>query len=112
MIRLSLTCLSAARQTEAARNRSRSAAQILKIIVTGHCTPVERTEKGCLFAPVRLHTHMKVEVDLHAEQPLHFLPRQRTDLFQHRTLRADDDGLLAIALHADCGVDARDLRAF
>src|ERR1017187_5225221 len=100
-MRPSLTGLSAARQTLTARQSRMSEAQILEIIFTGHCTPVERIQKGRLFTPPRLHANVEVEIDLHAEQPLHFLARQRADFLEHRGPGADHDGLLAVALHAD-----------
>ena len=52
---------------------------------------------------------MQVEIDFHAEQPLHLLARQRADLLEHGAPGSDDDGLLALALHADGGVDAGDV---
>jgi len=51
----------AARQTPASRSRTTRAPQILEIIFTGHCTPVQRIQEGGLFAPPRLHAHMQVE---------------------------------------------------
>src|SRR5580704_1304307 len=96
----SVMILSAARQTVANNKTVIRAAIILEIIFTGHCTPVERVEKSGLVAPARLHADMKVQIDTNAEELFHFHARQRADLFQHGRLGADDDGLLAVALHA------------
>src|ERR1035437_10347287 len=100
--------LSAARQTPASRSRTTRAPQILEIIFTGHCTPVQRVQQGGLLAPPRFHAHMQVEIDSHSEYPLHLLTRQRADLLEHGAPGPDDNSLLAIALHPDGGVDPRD----
>src|SRR5438270_13547550 len=97
----SVTCLSAARQTPATSNRATNMANNLTFIFTGHCTPVERVEEGRLLAPPRLHAHVQVEVDLHAEEFFHFFAGQRPDALQHRALRADYDGFLPVPLHPD-----------
>src|SRR5881394_1810624 len=94
----SVTGLSAARQTDARSSAARRAANNLTVIFTGHCTPVERVQKGRLFAPAGLYAHVEVEIDLHAEDLLHLLPGERADLLEHRALGADDDRLLPIAL--------------
>src|SRR3954467_7011623 len=97
----SVTCLSAARQTPATSSRAMNMANNLTFIFTGHCTPVERIEVGRLFPPARLHSHVQVEIDLHAEDLLHLLPRQRADLLQHRALGPDHDRFLPVPLHPD-----------
>src|SRR5580658_6231600 len=104
--------LSAARQTAASNKTVKRTATILEIIFTRHCTPVERVEKSGLVPPPRLHADVQVQIDPDAEDPLHLRARQRADLLQHGALRADDDGLLAVALHADGGEDARETRRF
>src|SRR5580700_1293284 len=104
--------LSAAKQTAASNKTERRAATILEIIFTRHCTPVERVEKGGLVPPPGLHAHVQVQIDPDAEDPLHLRARQRADLLQHGPFGADDDGLLAVALHADGGEDAREPRRF
>src|ERR1700693_1627979 len=98
--------LSAAGQTAANNQTVNSAATILEIIFTRHCTPVERVEKSRLVSPSGLHADVQIQIDPDAEDPLHLRARQRSDLLQHGPLGAYDDGLLAVALHADGGEDA------
>src|SRR5579883_2192201 len=107
---MSSETVSFARPTPASRNAARSNAQMLDFIFPGHCTPVERIQKGRLLPPAGLHADVQVEVDPDSEQPLHLLPREGADLFQGRALCADDDGLLARALHPDGRVDAGEVR--
>src|SRR5471030_800415 len=83
--------------------------QSLEIIFTGHCTPVQRVEKGALFPPARFHAHMQIQIDLGPEEFFHFVAGQSADLFQHGAPGPDHDGLLPVALHPDGGIDARDL---
>src|SRR5580658_1471375 len=104
--------LSSAKQTAASNKTVRKAATILEIIFTRHCTPVERVEKSGLVPPPGLHADVQVQIDPDAEEPLHLRARQRAYLLQHGALGADDDGLLAVALHADGGEDAREPRRF
>src|SRR6185369_8081539 len=106
-MRSSLTGLSAARQTLASMNRIASTAQILEFIFSGHCTPVESIQKVRVLPPPRLHPNVQVEIDLHPENPLHLLPRQGPDLFEHRALGPDYAGLLPVALHPHRAIDAR-----
>src|SRR5262249_49974022 len=96
---------SLARQTACIRNSARKAANILCIIFSGHCTPVESIEKGAVLAPVRLHANMQVQIDLQTEEALHLLTRQRADLLQHCPAGADHDGLLPFAFQMNGGVD-------
>src|SRR5579872_4080344 len=111
-MRSSLMGLSAARQTLTSRNRTVRTALILFIIFSGHCTPVQGVEKGGLLAPPGLYAHMQVEIDLRFEELLHLLAGEGADLFEHRALGADDDGLLAVTLHADGSVNARERSGF
>src|SRR5277367_1370613 len=103
----SVITLSAARQTPATSRNITSAATILGVIFTCHFTPVERIQKGGFFAPRRLHPHVQIEIDLHAEEGFHLLPRQRADTLQSRALRADHNGLLPGPFDADRCEDAR-----
>src|SRR6516162_4437460 len=98
--------LSAARHTAPARNSAIRAAISLRIVFTGHCTPVQRVQKRSLLAPSRLHAHVQVKIDLDAENPLHLLARQRPDALEHRAFSPDHDRLLPVPLDVDRGVDA------
>src|ERR1022692_3250697 len=102
------TGLSAARQRPATRKSTNIPAQVLRIIFTRHCTPVQRIQKSGLLAPANLDPDMKVQINLHAEEALHFLARQSADFLEHGTLGSDHDGFLAGALHPDGGEDARE----
>src|SRR5271156_5446644 len=104
--------LSAAGQTAAINKTVSSAATILEIIFTRHCTPVKRVEKSRLVPPPGLHADVQIQINPDAENPLHLRAREGADLLQHGPLGADDDGLLAVALHADGGEDAREPRRF
>src|ERR1700733_15168868 len=104
--------LSAAKQTAASNKTLRRAATILEIIFTRHCTPVERVEKSGLVPPTGLHADVQVQIDPDAEDSFHLQARQRADLLQHGALGADDDSLLAVALHADSCENAREPRRF
>src|SRR5580704_5034729 len=101
--------LSAAKQTAANRKTERRAATILEIIFTRHCTPVERVEKGGLVPPTGLHADVQVQINFYAEDLFHLHARQRADLLQHSGFRADDDGFLTVALHANRGENTREL---
>src|SRR5450432_2524077 len=92
-----------ARQTAASSRQASSSVQILVIIFFGHCTPVQRVEKGALFPPAGLHAHVKIDPD--PEQLFHFMAGRGADLLQHGAARADHDGLLAVAFHPNGGVD-------
>src|SRR5450759_1308756 len=96
---------SCARQTACNMNSARNAAKSLCIVFSGHCTPVEGIEKAAVLAPVGLHANVQVQIDLQAEQALHFLACLRADLLQHGTAGADDNRLLPIALQVNGGVD-------
>src|ERR1700738_1536090 len=87
-----------------------SARTVLDIIFSGHCTPVQRVEKGAVLAPARFHAHVEVEEDLAFEDLLLSLARLSADLLQHLAAGPDDDALLPLALHADSSVDAGDPR--
>src|SRR5262245_27197594 len=89
---------------------AKSAIQILNIVLTGHCTPVHGVEEGCFLTPSRLDFHVQVEEDLDSEEPFHLLAGERSDLFQHRASRPDNDSFLTFALHPDGGVNTGQLR--
>src|SRR5450432_2709644 len=91
------------------RQASRSV-QILVIIFSGHCTPVQRVQEGPLLPPAGLHAHVQVKIDFHSEPLFHFMAGQGADLLQHGAARANHDGLLAVAFHPNGGVDAGDFR--
>src|SRR5262249_48738684 len=107
LMALSVTGWSAARHSVTASNRATNARAILEIIFTGHCTPVERVEKGVFFPPAGLHADVKVEIDLHSKEMLHLDARRRADALQRGALRADDDALLASTFHADRRINPR-----
>src|ERR1700736_2568460 len=85
-----------------------STATILGIIFSGHCTPVECIEEGCLLAPSWLYTHVEIEIDLHAKKLFHFVTRLRADLLEHRAASPDDDAFLPIPFDTNGGEDARE----
>src|SRR5580704_11593166 len=95
------TGLSAARQALTSRISAIKEAKILGIIFYGHCTPVEGVEEGGLVAPAWLYAHVQIEVNLHAEQFLHFHARQSADFDQYGALFSDEDGLLPGPLHSN-----------
>src|SRR5947207_1694264 len=64
----------------AARSSVSRRVQSFHIVFSGHCTPVQCIEEGSLLAPSRLHAHMKIEIDLHAEDALHLFARERANL--------------------------------
>src|SRR5664279_4123737 len=92
-------------QTASKRNSARNAAKNLCIVFSGHCTPVERIEKAAVLAPVGLHANVQIEVNLQAEQVLHFVAGLGADLLKHCPPGADHDRLLSVALQVDGGVD-------
>src|SRR5687768_5616497 len=102
----SLSGLSAAAAGPQIRTRIAIAAQILIIIAIGHCTPVQRIEKGRILAPTWLHLYVQFQIDLHSEDTLHLLTGQGPDLFEHRAAGPDHDPLLAFPLHPDGGEDS------
>src|SRR5580700_10418045 len=91
----------------AARTKiSSTETNVLIFICSCHCTPVEGRQEGGLLAPAVLHLDMTDEIDMAAEEPLHFLARLGADIFQHGAARANDNALLAAALDVHGGVDA------
>src|ERR1700682_9848 len=70
-------------------------------IFTGHCTPVERVEKGRLLTPVRPYFHVQIQKNLLAEKPLHLFARQCSHLLEPGSSGADDDALLSLFLHVN-----------
>src|ERR1035438_4777945 len=94
-----------AKQTACIRNSARKAANILCIIFSGHCTPVQGIEKAAILPPVGLHANVQVQIDLQPEQPFHFLAGLGADLLQHGAAGADHNRLLPVPLQVNGGVD-------
>src|SRR5277367_457212 len=95
----------------AARMESANNRLIFIALVIRHCTPVHRVQEHRFLTPVRLHLHVQLKEDLHAEQLFHVFTSADANLFQQCGFRPDDDALLPFALNEDGGVDARDIRS-
>src|SRR4051812_23921864 len=82
----------------------------LRFIFSGHCTPVECIQERLTLAPVHSRLHLQLQENLFAEQALHLLARQRTNLLQHSASGADEDALLSLLLDVDGGHNVSELR--
>src|SRR5438874_11051820 len=90
------------------RNSTIDRPRRLVFISTGHCTPVESTEKRIVFPPSRLHFYVQVEENPNSEKRFDFFPRKSAHLLEHGAFRPDNDRLLTLALHINGGVDPHD----
>src|SRR6185369_9954725 len=63
-------------------------------------------EEARVAGPVLLHLDPDAEIDLAVEQAFHVLARGAGDALELLALGADDDRLLAVALHPDGHFDA------
>src|SRR5580704_12358096 len=106
----SLVGFSAANAAPYSESEIMTLARILRIISSGHCTPVQCAQKRPALPPIGSHLDVQLEVDFLVEQPLHLFPRLCSDLFQHSSLRPNENALLAILFDVNAGEDAREFR--
>ena len=72
----------------------------------------ETAEETLAIAPILLHLHPALEIHLSAEQLFQLGAGTRGDLFEHRTLFADDHTLMAVTFAIDIGIDIQNRTLF